>query len=424
MQRRVPHRRHLGRAGRRAQQRGVVAIVVGLMLVVLVGFVGLALDGGHLYLTKTELQNGADACALSASYALTGSPTIPASAFPIAEAAGRTIAKQNRVNFQASAITDADVSVSFSSTLAAGGMWVNAGAASPTSKYVRCTITRGGIAPYFMGVMGFGSQTVSSLATATLAPAQTNCGIPLGMCKVGTATASSTPPFGLTPGQWFNGKFKDGGGNWNWIDYSPPSGGASELAALLTGNGLCSLNVTNPVGQPGNLGNAAAKAWNTRFGIYQGGADSETTAPPDFSGYSYTLTNWPSGANALADFIGRRSADAPYGTSVANGNAITGLALNASSNRASTTAQHMQYGADRRLVVAPIIDCAGLTGGSHTTPVLGWACVLMLQPVADFNDTLYMEYEGLSSASGSPCASSGVVGSSTSVGPLVPALVQ
>jgi len=423
MQRRLHHRHYRGHAGRRTQQRGVVAIVVGLMLAVLVGFVGLALDGGHLYLTKTELQNGADACALAASYALTGSPTIPASAFPIAEAAGRTIAKQNRVNFQASAIADADVSVSFSSTLSAGGIWVNAGAASPTSKYVRCRITRSGIAPYFMGVMGFGAQTVSSLATATLAPAQTNCGIPLGMCRVGTATATSTPPFGLVPGQWFGGKFKDGGGNWNWIDFSPPAGGESELAALFTGNGLCSLNVTNPVGQPGNLGNAAARAWNTRFGLYSG-SFGVTNAPPDFSGYAYGPTNWPSGSNALADFITRRSATQPYGSSVANGNAITGLSISNAYNPTTTTAQHTQYGADRRLVVSPIIDCASLTSGTHTTNILGWACVLMLQPVDDPNATIKMEYEGLSSAPGSPCASSGVVGSSTSVGPMVPALVQ
>jgi hypothetical protein len=417
-------RRHRSRSGSRARQRGVVAIIVGLSIAVLLGFVGLALDGGHLYLAKTELQNSADACALAASYELAGSPGIPVDAFPRAEAAGRTIGKQNRVNFQRSAITDGDISVSFSTTLSAGGMWVSAGAASTTSKYVRCTITRGGIAPYFMQVLGFGSQTVSSLATATLAPAQTNCGIPLGMCKVGATSATSVPPFGLVAGQWLTGRFKDGGGNWNWIDFSPPAGGESELAALFKGNGLCSLNVTNPVGQPGNMGNAAAKAWNTRFGLYQTGSDGVTTAPPDFTGYAYTALNWPSQANALADFIARRGTHAPYGSSVANGNAITGLSLSNAYNPTTTVAQHTQYGADRRLVVAPIIDCAALSAGSHTTPILGWGCVLMLQPIDNPNDTIRMEYEGLSSVPGSPCASSGVVGDATSVGPLVPALVQ
>lgn len=422
-----PHLRHLRHrrmAGRRARQGGAVAIVVGLLIAVLVGFVGLAIDGGHLYLAKTELQNGADACALAASYELTGAPSIPAAAFPRAEAAGRAIAKQNRVGFQGSAITDADISVGFGSSLAAGSLWASAGAASPSAKYVRCTLTRGGIGMYFMQVLGFGAQSVSALATSTLTPAQSNCAVPLGVCRIGGAGAGASPPFGLNAGAWVSGRFKDGGGNWNWIDFSPPSGGESELAALLTGNGMCSLNITNPVGAPGNMGNAAAKAWNTRFGLYQTGSSSVSTAPPDFTGYSYTTTNWPSGANALSDFISRRGSRSPYGSNVANGNAITGLNLSNAYNPTTTVAQHTQYGADRRLVIAPIIDCSALSGGSHTTDVLGWACVLMLQPIDNPGDTLNMEYIGLSSAVGSPCASSGVAGDSASVGPMVPALVQ
>ena len=52
----------------RRDQRGAVAIIVGLTIAVLVGFAGLALDGGRLYVNKTELQNAADACALAASF--------------------------------------------------------------------------------------------------------------------------------------------------------------------------------------------------------------------------------------------------------------------------------------------------------------------------------------------------------------------
>ena len=61
-------KRTLQRPTRQAQ-RGAVAIIVGLTLAVLVGFAGLAIDGGRLYVNKTELQNAADACALAASYA-------------------------------------------------------------------------------------------------------------------------------------------------------------------------------------------------------------------------------------------------------------------------------------------------------------------------------------------------------------------
>jgi hypothetical protein len=402
------------------RQRGAVAVVVGLVMVVLVGFIGLALDGGHLYLTKTELQNTADSCALAASYELTGAPTIAPAAFARAEAAGRLVGRQNNVDFQGSGIVDGDISVTFGTVLSGGG-WVSAGSAAPTSKYVRCTLTRNGIAPWFMQVMGFGDQTVSSLATATLAPAQNNCGIPMSICSKGPA-----PNYGMTPGEWVSGFFGAGGGvtgSFNWIDFTPPAGGASEVAALLKGSGVCSLSVTVPVGEPGALGAAGAKAWNTRFGLYQGGTDSVTTAPPDFSGYAYTPTNWPTKVNALTDFRLRRSAHAPYGASVADGNAITGLGINPSYNPTTTVGNHTLYGADRRLVTAPIVDCTGWVS-SNTVPIQGWACVLMLHPVDSVGDLVWMEYEGLASVAGSPCSTSGVTGGSSSIGPMVPSLVQ
>ena len=46
-------------------QRGVTAILVALLLVVLVGFTALAIDIGHLVLARNELQNAADAGALA-----------------------------------------------------------------------------------------------------------------------------------------------------------------------------------------------------------------------------------------------------------------------------------------------------------------------------------------------------------------------
>ncbi|MBV8036204.1 pilus assembly protein TadG-related protein [Roseateles sp.] len=408
----------------RERSLGAVALVVALLLAVMVGFLGLAVDGGRLYLAKTELQNAADACALAASYELTGAPSIPAAAFPRAEAAGRTVAKQNRVGFQGSAIVDANITVGFGSSLAAGSLWSAAGAAAASSKYARCTLTRGGFAPYFMRVMGFGASSVTAIATATLTPAQSNCAVPLGVCMGTGTSATSSPPFGLTPGAWVGGRFKDGGGNWNWINFNPPAGGEAVLAGLLTGNGMCSLNITTPVGQPGNMGNAAAKAWNSRFGLYQTGSTNVTNAPPDFTGYAYTTTNWPSGKNAVGDFITRRASHTPYGSSVAAGNSLTGLSLSNAYNPTTTVAQHTQYGADRRLVSAPIIDCSALTGGTHTTTVQGWACVLMLQPIDSPNNPMNVEFIGMSTAAGSPCASSGVAGDTTSAGPMVPALVQ
>lgn len=409
------------------RQRGVVAIITAILLPVLVGFAGLALDLGRLFVEKTELQNATDACALAASRELTCDPSVgPCSATLLenAENAGRFVARQNRVEFQRNAVEIPPTDVLFSTTFAPNANYRSrAAGADPASKFVMCTARQTGIIPWFMQVLGAGAQTVSAQAVATLVPSQASCGIPLGMCSRGPATG--TPPYGLVPGQWYDGRFDSGGGatgSFNWIDYTPPSGGQSELAGLLTGSGVCNTNVTTPVGQSGILGNAAARAWNSRFGLYQAGPVNVDTAPPDFTGFAYTPTSWPDERNAFADFQTKRGTNVPYGTSVDAGNLSSGLSI---TNGYNTTApaQHASKGADRRLVVSPIMNCQDWAT-SNTALIQDYACVLMLHPISGPGEIVRMEYLGLSSDPNSPCATSGVVGGPGSSGPLVPALVQ
>lgn len=409
------------------RQRGAVAIIVGLSLAVLIGFAGLALDGGRLYVNKTELQNAADACALAASFELTGAPNIPTGNFPIADNAGRLVATRNRVGFQANAVDTGDVTVEFGTSLSAGA-WVGAGAATPDSKYVRCTIAETGITPWFMQVLGFGDQTVRALATASMVPSQNNCiALPIGVCAAGPAGGS--PPFGLQRGQWYSGGLSNDDsltGSFNWIDFSPPSGGAEELSAALLGSGACTVSTGSQVGQTGAI-QSLRRAWNTRFGIYHPSFSpfADDAPVPDRSGYAYRALNWPSRANALSDFLSvRRPANEPYGTpGAAAGNAVTGLAVQ-NNNTVLQPPALSTRGADRRLMVAPIVDCTGWTT-SQTVPVLDWACMFMLHPIDNTPTlTIYMEYVGLSQDPGSPCPAVGGIGNSTSTGPLVPGLVQ
>ena len=409
----------------RKAQRGAVAIIVGLTMAVLIGFAGLALDGGRLYVNKTELQNAADACALAASLELTGAPNIPASRFPIAQDSGKLVATRNRVGFQGGAIAAADVNVQFGTALDSGA-WLGAAAnPSANSKYVRCTIAETGITPWFMQILGFGDQTVQAMATATLAPSQNSCtAIPIGMCTQGAA-----PSYGLVPGHWYNGGLSNDdslSGSFNWIDFSPPSGGASELSAALLGSGACTVPLGTSVGATGAI-QSLRKAWNTRFGIYDPSIPS--TGPnspvPDRSGYSYTPFNWPTQFNAASNLINtRRPANAPYGTSVENGNAITGLDVKPTGSTVLQPAALTTRGADRRFVPVPVVDCAAFAS-AQTIPVLDWACVLLLHPMTNENtQTIYLEFEGFTKDSGTPCATVGGVGAAGSTGPLVPALVQ
>jgi hypothetical protein len=301
--------------------------------------------------------------------------------------------------------------------------------------------------------VNIGMQSMSASAVARLQPSQTTCAIPVAICKDK-----------LVPkGDWFTGpadpndKTAPADPNYKnapsyWADLGPQQGGAAELADILTGTGQCQLpsaELSIAGKQPGNIA-SLAKAYNSRFGIYEGNVRS-TEAQPDRTGYAYTDNspgfggNWnKSAGNAYADFVSKRTSNTPYqgGNSDVRGSVLSATDLAAK-------------GGDRRIAIAPVVDC--LPKSSQTVPVQQWACVLLLHPmvgnsgakrnsqlVADGSNTAigngngkgntggnsgetlvtYLEYLGSASEAGSPCASVGLPGGGGSNGPLVSALVR
>lgn len=409
------------------RQEGVVAIIVAVSIAVLVGFAGLALDLGKLYVTKSELQAGADACALAAARELTGTSTTQ---LTIAEAAGITVGAGNRVMFQSEAVSlTASDNVTFSPTLN-GAYVVKDGLSEPqilAMKFARCTVDRSDIASWLIHALNalpgidIGPQTVAAMATASVVAAQTNCALPVALCSADLA--------GKPVGTWLQGALGPPGntltGNFMWIDFTPPGGGAAELAAILRGQGACNIPAVGAeVGQPGNIA-SIADDWNTRFGIYSPPLNSSRPVP-DFTGYAYTEAagSWPSQFNAYDDFVTRRSTNAPY-----QGNTPTGL--NILPNATIADAAYLgANGADRRMAVVPVVDCTGFVSGS-TAPLESWACILMLHPLntnsgggSTGTTRMFLEYRGPSNVANSPCATMGLPGGPTSVGPLVAVLVQ
>ncbi len=409
------------------RERGAVAVLVAASMAVLIGFVGLALDLGKLYVAKTELQNSADACALAAARELAGANT---DQLILAEAAGIATGELHDVLFQGEQVVIS--SVTFSSSLTGGYQPAFTGSGATNLRFARCEARRAGIANWLIQVLNIlpgisiGDQTVSASAVATLSPSQiTSCAIPVGVCS------SDVPP-GTPVGTWLssvlgpgkggkNGDTADLTGNYMWIDYTPPAGGASELAGQLTGPGVCNLPALGTqVGEAG-VKSSLANDWNSRFGIYQGSVKAGD-AIPDYSGYAYTEKNWPSKSGAFTDFQSKRGSNAAY-----QGDAATGL-------KTKGTVENSAYlkanGADRRLATAAVVDCDGLKKGT-TSAVSAWACVLMLHPINNSQggtgtgaDRMYLEYLGRSNQPNSPCATNGVPAGSTGAGPMVPALVR
>lgn len=179
------------------RQSGAVIITVALVLLFLLGFMGIALDFGRLFIVKTELQTALDSCALSAAQELDGA----SDALTRATSAGKTAADLNKINFQGEATGIAQAEVVFSDSLI--GTYSHTFTPVANARYVKCLHTRSGIAPWilhalsaFSGNSTYGaSQSVAAVAVATRAPSQTNCLVPVGVCQ-----RSATPGWGFARG--------------------------------------------------------------------------------------------------------------------------------------------------------------------------------------------------------------------------------
>jgi Flp pilus assembly protein TadG len=430
-------------------QRGAVAIVFALSLPVLVGLAALAIDVSRLWVIRSELQAAADACALAAVSQLRGG-TGTLTTLARAEAHGlalsdrnaqnvngvaRPDASINRVDFQSRTLDSTTLVVRFADT--ASGPWVRAADASTAlaarANHARCVSDAGGVPLYLAGAIGINHFfSLSAGATAALVPSQANCSFPLGVCKIAGTHADSNTPFGLVIGTWLREPASSGSkrfqsGNFGWIDFDPPKGGADELGERIAGQGSCALRTGVQVGESG-LKSSAYGAWNARFGLYRSGGPTPASSPGDFSGVAYTERSWPrkhsaysgSGGGSASNFLVSRANFSPY-----QGNSASGVNVNFSTNWSPS--QRRSQGRDRRLVVAPIIDCAVWDESGSARPAIeGWACALLLSPIATSGKSSpgQIEYLGLASAAGSPCASGGVPGSPSSAGPLVPVLVE
>jgi Flp pilus assembly protein TadG len=399
-----------------SRQGGASLILATVSMGLLLAIGGLAVDAGRLFVTKTELQSAMDACALAAAARLNPGNT-SGYFLQAAEAAGkavsdssksslsgssRPITSVNRAYFQSTAISPGSIDVEFSGNLTGPFLTIGGGAAPATSRFVRCRYDMTGI-PLTMiraveavpVAVGGSPLTIASTANVSASavashtpgtpgpvPADACSVMPMAVCMGAGSTAASN--WGYTRGQRVqapcvsgnNNCPNPGPGNFGWVDFTPPSGGASELADALVGNGACGgVTIGQNIGQTG-VANSVQDAWNTRFGVYAaGGGLNFTNAVPDYTGYSYNPTaNIPGGAYDT-DYSTRVASAAAFNPSVAwyqNNNFNTGTIL--------TSAQHAIYGRSRRLVTAPVVNCSQFSGGSGLASVQGFACVFLLAP--------------------------------------------
>jgi hypothetical protein len=406
---------------RARRQHGAVMVTAAFVLLFLLGFMGVALDFGHLFIARSELQTAVDSCALAAAQELDGN----ADALTRAASAGISAGNANAVNMQSA-------NWSGRGQIAAGDLAFFDASYTPTAsdaaaRYARCRHTQPGIAMWLLKAMGAFSrnaaaypatQSVMAQAVATRAPAQATCPLPLALKP---KTGQGAPDYGFAVGEWvtlLNAQNAATGGQIGWANLDGSNNAAETELEM---RGRCGTRVGDTLGTPG-VQTAIADAWNARFGIYKNNS-GPAIEHPDFTGYGYTAANWPAAANADNDFVSKRPAAANCantGTKVKGANScesITGLSLNSFTTLATAgiNGELRRYGVNRRLATVPVVDAGN--------KVIDYACMLMLQPMpVPMATQVKLEYRGNAAIPGSPCTGNGLPGGF--IGPRVPVLVR
>lgn len=372
------------------KQKGVVIVFSTLAMAVLIGAGALALDIGNLILSKSKLQNLADAAALSAAKAIDLGGD-QASAIT----AGKSTINDNLGydGFSAIVLDDSNITIEFSETLP-----FDTSTATTDSTYVRVKIENVDIPDFLVTIF---SVNLSARASAVAGPSSSlgrSCNIvPLSVCagnstesgnifgfeadKLHVLKSSTTDLSNIGPGNFMPLALTDINGD--------TQNGADKYGEALAGkyNSCISLDENTVTTEPGNMVGRTTDL-DTRFEGYSlNGNGNSTEFPPDIISTIEEPANVTLN-NDGTDYIVDRGVD-----DVFNHNDY----LAAYSNLENTdlpdyeecleSSSCQSSGFNRRVITVPILDCNSITAGSGngraTVPLKGLGCFFLTQPVSE-----------------------------------------
>lgn len=399
----------------RRHERGIVAVVVAIALLVLLLMAGFAIDIGHLALNKSRLQSTVDAAALAAAKVLDDTGSTEA-----ADTAARATFDLNAAEHKElrDVLSGGDVTVQFSNTLNPF-----APGTSPP-EYVRVIARDFSMWTSFTVLIGLDEMNTRASAVAgPSAPIIHPCDLfPVAVCADMT---KGRPFWGYVP-------YGEAGNTVTILKLASPSAGATfgpgnfQLIRLggtganvvrenMAGGAACvtadSMTTVDP--QPGNVIGAVAQGINTRFGQYVGALGrGRSQYPPD-------VNTRPSPDTPLTS---------PDGTTVMyRGVQISGIGdvgysrvhyladVDAGNWTDPPPDPHGGGGDgrfDRRLITIPIVDCTNPVGGtSGTLPVVGFGEFFLLQPVVHGGGNqgwIFAQFLGEGEVTGAPGPTGGI----------------
>jgi Flp pilus assembly protein TadG len=228
---------------RASRRRGFVLVTLTLSAIALLGFLGLAVDLGRVYIVKNELQTFTDSAALGAAIELNGLQS------GVDRAIASVAANQNRWNFGSTQVTGTQRTVVFAPNKTGdtgGNWWANPSISQiPQIKYIRVTATVP-VPLMFLPIVGAqNTQNVAAMAMAGRELTSTvgaNNVIPFSPIALNPTDLTN---FGYTIGSRYALRWSSNIGN----NGAPPNGStcAGDLAAGWGANSpIAKMRATDP----------------------------------------------------------------------------------------------------------------------------------------------------------------------------------
>lgn len=402
-----------------ARQGGAVIVLVVIALLAILAMAALALDGSHILVNKTRLQNAVDAAALSGAKSLSKALDDPDAYLGATSAAQRAFelnAEAAGGNGElADAIKDAGGVGAFIEVEFSGSVY-GPFSSPPVGdvRYVRVSVPDYPLDGFFWGILrskGDGSEiekSVAAIATAGPSPSAAPCDLaPLVVCGVDDPGSYYGYSFGgLEVLKTAANDDSLANGNYQLLDFGD---GAKTVGELLAGGGYtCPEIGSNVTTKPGNTVGQSINGLNTRFGEYDANFNNDSEKyPPDLV-VDYDVIG--SGKDQSPALSLNSSGVIVYGPAPKGNQADERIPVETDSDgniyypdpsapggryelsdyadwKSSSDACVVDKAGctsggafERRILKIVVGNCKDLKGGATQVPVLGFGCFFLVQP--------------------------------------------